>query len=239
MKLILKLIAGIIAGIIIGLFVPEFLIRLLITVKLIFGHFIGFVIPFIVFFFIASGISGLGKQSGNVVGFTVGIAYLSTLLAGLLAFLVASNIIPLFSPEKGVISDHVIIPPFFDIEIAPIMSVMTALISAFLFGIGIAKTDTLALKKVLDEGKNVIDLVITKIIIPFLPFYIASIFANLTAEGAIAEVLSIFAVVLLLAITLHWVWLTLLYVIAGLLCSSGSDEQRRRHPRHATFCQEK
>ncbi len=217
MKLILKLIAGIVVGIVIGLFVPEFLIRLLITIKLIFGNFLAFVVPFIVFFFVASGISGLGKQSGRIVGFTIGIAYFSTLLAGILAFVVASQVVPLFSPDQSVISEHVVLAPFFDIDLTPVMSVMTAIVSAFLFGIGVAKTETFALKKVIDEGKAVIDLVITKIIIPFLPFYIASIFANLTAEGAVAEVLSIFAVVLLLAVTLHWVWLTTQYIIAGLI----------------------
>lgn len=215
MKLVLKLIAGIVIGIILGLVAPEFIVRLLITIKTVFGSFIGFIIPFIILFFIASGVANLGQKSGRLVGTTVGIAYVSTIIAGLLAFFVAITFVPMFSPEQSAISEGSALTPFLKLEIAPVMGVVTALVAAFLFGIGMTKIKSKILKDAFDEGKRIIDLVISYIIIPFLPIYIASIFAQLAAEGTVFDTLKVFGVVLLLAIATHWIWLLIQYVAAG------------------------
>ncbi|WP_209124523.1 dicarboxylate/amino acid:cation symporter [Alkalihalobacillus sp. BA299] len=217
MKLIFKLIIGIIVGIILGLIAPDLTIRFLITLKVLFGSFIGFIIPFIILFFIASGVAGLGKSSGRLVGMTVGTAYISTILAGLLAFIIASIIVPLLAPESGNVTEGTVIEPFLILELAPMMGVVTALVTAFVFGIGIAKTEGEWLKKFFDEGKTIIELVIAKIIIPFLPVYIAGIFAELAASGEVFGTLKVFGVVLILAIVTHWVWLTIQYVVAGIV----------------------
>lgn len=80
-----------------------------------------------------------------------------------------------------------------------------------------AKTESKTLKVVFDEGKNIIDLVIAKIIIPFLPIYIATIFAELAGEGTVFGTLKVFGVVLVLAIVTHWIWLIVQYVAAGVV----------------------
>ncbi|WP_096199024.1 dicarboxylate/amino acid:cation symporter [Bacillus sp. FJAT-45350] len=217
MKLIFKLIIGIILGLFIGLIGPEFIVRSLITLKVLFGSFIGFIIPFIILFFIASGVANLGKNSGRLVGMTVGTAYVSTFLAGLLAFIVAIIIIPFLTTESGNVTDSSALEPFLTLEIAPMMGVVTALVTAFVFGIGVAKTSSENLKKIFDEGKSIIELVITRIIIPFLPFYIAGIFAELASEGTVFDTLKVFGVVLVLAIITHWAWLLIQYMVAGLI----------------------
>ncbi|UTR11124.1 dicarboxylate/amino acid:cation symporter [Evansella sp. LMS18] len=215
MKLILKLIAGIVAGIIIGITQIEFLTRLLLTVSDIFGQFIGFMIPLIILFFIASGVSQLGGESGKMVGYTVGLAYTSTLLAGIAAFIVAITVMPFISaggtpPEEGGGLEA-----FFSFEIAPLMGVITALVLAFVFGISMAKLQSGILIKVFDEGRAIVELIIRKVIIPFLPVYIAGIFAGLAAEGTVFETLRIFGLVLVTAIATHWVWIIIQYTIAG------------------------
>ncbi|MFC0558344.1 dicarboxylate/amino acid:cation symporter [Halalkalibacter alkalisediminis] len=217
MNLIVKLIIGIIAGIILGLFGPEFFIRVLITLKVLFGSFIGFIIPFIILFFIASGVAGLGKGSGRLVGMTVGTAYVSTIIAGLFAFILATMILPALTTESTSVTEGSALEPFLTIEIAPLMGVVTALLTAFVFGIGIAKTNGEWLKKFFDEGKAIIELVIAKIIIPFLPVYIAGIFAGMASEGTVFGTLKVFGVVLLLAIVTHWVWLLIQYSVAGMI----------------------
>ncbi|ARK29586.1 dicarboxylate/amino acid:cation symporter [Halalkalibacter krulwichiae] len=215
MNLIVKLIIGIVAGIVLGLFAPDFFIRVLITMKVLFGSFIGFIIPFIILFFIASGVAGLGKSSGKLVGMTVGTAYLSTIVAGLLAFLFATAIIPNVATEATNVAEGTALEPFLTIEIAPLMGVVTALLTAFVFGIGVAKTNAEWLKKFFDEGKAIIELVISKIIIPLLPIYIAGIFAEMASEGTVFETLKVFGIVLLLAIVMHWIWLLIQYSVAG------------------------
>ncbi len=216
MKLIFKLLLGIILGVTIGLIGPEFLIRILITIKAIFGSFINFIIPFIILFFIASGVAGLGKGSGKLVGKTVGTAYISTLLAGFLAFFVAMTVIPFLSTENQAVNEGSALEPYLEMEIAPLMGVVTALVTAFVFGIGITKIKGEWLKNIFDEGKNIIELVIAKVIIPLLPFYIAGVFAELGSEGTVFETLKVFGIVLLLAIVIHWVWLIIQYTIAGI-----------------------
>ncbi|KPZ60016.1 Serine/threonine transporter SstT [Pseudoalteromonas sp. P1-13-1a] len=218
MKLILKLIAGIVAGILVGLYVPLTGVELLFTIKELIGQLISFTIPLIILFFIASGIAGLPKGSGHLLGKTVGFAYSSTVIAGTLAFLLVSAVIPLLSGnitfEAEVATE---IGSFIDLEIPPLMGVMTALVTAFVFGIGMSQLELEALKKVSDQGRDVIDALLSKVIIPALPFYIAGVFAEMTVAGTVVDTLQTFGVVLIAALVMHWLWLTVLYVSTGLL----------------------
>jgi len=216
LKLIVKLIAGIVAGILLGMTQIEWIVRLAVTVKDLFGGFINFIVPLIILFFIASGISKLGKESGKLLGATVGTAYVSTLLAGILAFLVASFIMPHVASSGTAPEEGEGIKGFLDFEIEPLMGVLTALICAFVFGIGMTRVKSDSLMKVFDEGKSVIELTISKVVIPILPFYIAGIFAELAASGTVFHTLKVFGIVLIVAVLLHWVWLLVLYTVAGL-----------------------
>ncbi|TMW72921.1 dicarboxylate/amino acid:cation symporter [Alteribacter natronophilus] len=217
MKLILKLVAGIVAGILIGLLGVDWLTQTFVTIQVLFGEFINFIIPFIILFFIAAGVSKLGGGSGRLVGATVGTAYISTILAGIFAFFVAIAVVPRLSTEQAPVSDGDGLAPFFEFQLDPLMGVVTALVAAFVFGIGVAKTKSATLMAFFEEGKAIVDLVIRKIIIPFLPVYIASIFVEIAAEGEVFNTLSVFGVVLLVAIASHWIWLTIQFITAGAL----------------------
>ena len=218
MKLILKLIAGIVAGILVGLYVPLIGVELLFTVKEFIGQIISFTIPLIILFFIASGIAGLPKGSGHLLGKTVGFAYSSTIIAGTLAFLLVSAVIPFLSGsitfEAEVATE---IGSFIDLEIPPLMGVMTALVTAFVFGIGMSQLELDTLKKVSDQGRDVVDGLLSKVIIPALPFYIAGVFAEMTVAGTVVDTLQTFGVVLIAALVMHWLWLSVLYIATGVL----------------------
>lgn len=216
MKLIGKLLIGIVSGIIIGLLVPEVVIRIIVTFKEFFGQFLGFAIPLIIIFYIVSGIASFGKESGKMLGITGALAYTSTILAGTLAFIVALIVIPtLVGNGGGQAEETAGFEPIFELAIDPITGVMTALILAFVFGIGITRTKSPTLRAFFDEGKEIIERLIWKVIIPILPFYIASIFAEIAADGAVVQTLQTFGLVLVTAIAIHWVWLVILYSVAG------------------------
>ncbi|EAS42310.1 dicarboxylate/amino acid:cation symporter [Photobacterium profundum] len=218
MKLILKLISGILVGILLGFFAPDSIIRTLLTIKQLGGQLIGFTIPLIILFYITSGIASLPKNSGSLLGKTVALSYGSTIIAGSLAFLVASVVIAgLPESTVTVASSSDKLTSFLTLEIPPLFGVMTALATAFLFGLGISITDSQNLRKIADEGRNVIDLLLAKVIIPFLPLYIAGVFAEMSAEGTVFTTLKTFGVVLTLAIIMHWVWITIQYTITGLV----------------------
>ena len=218
MALILKLIAGIVLGILCGLYAPHAVTQLLLTFKALFGQLLFFIIPLLILFFITSGIAALPRNSGKLLGRTLSIAYLSTLVAGVLAFLVASIVVPMLTTAASAApaASGVSLTPFVEINVPPVFSVMTALTLAFVFGLGIAATQAQQLKQLSDQGRDIIQLTLSKLIIPLLPVYIAGVFAQMAAAGTVFGTLKTFGVVLVLAVVLHWAWIITLYVIAGI-----------------------
>ncbi|WP_429165206.1 dicarboxylate/amino acid:cation symporter [Aeromonas dhakensis] len=217
MKLVLKLVAGILAGLLLGLYAPEWVARLLFTAKTVIGQLITFTIPLIILFFIMSGIASLPKNSGKLLGKTVALSYCSTILAGLFAFTVASNLIPrLTSAAESTAESAIKLTSYINLEIPPLFGVMSALAAAFVFGIGISATQATDLRRVADQGRDIIDRLLAKVIIPLLPFYIAGVFVEMTVEGTVFATLKTFGVVLVMAIIMHWLWLSVLFVGTGL-----------------------
>lgn len=217
MKLVLKLVAGILAGLLLGLYAPEWVARVLFTAKTVIGQLITFTIPLIILFFIMSGIASLPKNSGKLLGKTVALSYCSTILAGLFAFTVASNLIPRLTTAAEPTAESVIkLASYINLEIPPLFGVMSALAAAFVFGIGISATQATDLRRVADQGRDIIDRLLAKVIIPLLPFYIAGVFVEMTVEGTVFATLKTFGVVLVMAIIMHWLWLSVLFVGTGL-----------------------
>ncbi|PSW19004.1 dicarboxylate/amino acid:cation symporter [Photobacterium sanctipauli] len=217
MKLILKLIAGIVLGILLGFYAPDIIIRALLTIKQLGGQLIGFTIPLIILFYITSGIASLPKNSGSLLSKTVALSYGSTIIAGSLAFIVASTVIsnvPQAAVDGGESAHN--LTSFITLEIPPMFGVMTALATAFLFGLGISVTDSKPLKALAEDGRSIIDLLLAKVIIPLLPFYISGVFAEMAADGTVFSTLKTFGMVLALAIFMHWVWITIQYTVTGL-----------------------
>src|SRR5690625_1331967 len=219
-KLLIKIIIAIALGILLGAFVPEWAIKVFATFNDIFGSFLGFVIPLIIIGFIIPGIGSLGKGAGKLLGITALVAYASTIIAGIVAYFIAKGLYPtmlkgqsatnLDDPSEGLISGY--LEDFF---IEPPLDVLTALILSFVVGIGIAVINGQALLNVMDEFKNIIEVVISKVIIPLLPFHIFGIFANMTYAGQVSTIISVFAKVFILIIILHLLYLVSIYITAG------------------------
>ncbi|WP_323894341.1 dicarboxylate/amino acid:cation symporter [Aeromonas allosaccharophila] len=217
MKLVLKLIAGILAGLLLGLYAPEWVARVLFTAKTVIGQLITFTIPLIILFFIMSGIASLPKNSGKLLGKTVALSYCSTILAGLFAFTVASHLIPLLTTAaEPTTATAIKLASYVNLEIPPLFGVMSALAAAFVFGIGISATQATDLRRVADQGRDIIDRLLARVIIPLLPFYIAGVFVEMTVEGTVFATLKTFGVVLVMAILMHWIWLSVLFIGTGL-----------------------
>jgi len=213
-----RLIIGIITGVILGSIMPESVVRILVTFRDIFGEFLNYIIPFIIIAFVAPGIADLGKDAGKLLGITTGLAYLSTIIAGFSAFFIGKALLPNLvsagnasNPEEGLLSG------FFEIAIDPMMGVMTALVTAFLFGLGMAaiKHRSESLYDVLNDFKDIIEKAIQNVIIPLLPFYIAAVFANMTYAGDIFKTMTTFIKVFALVIILHIVYLLVIYIVSG------------------------
>ncbi|SHI89598.1 dicarboxylate/amino acid:cation symporter [Lutispora thermophila] len=215
-----KLIIAIVLGIIIGSIAPQWVIRLLATFNGIFGNFLGFAIPLIIIGFVAPGIGDLGKGAGKLLAITTGIAYISTIISGLTAYFTSATLLPIMltpgslainpeNPEEALLSG------FFNVEMAPIFGVMTALLLAFTIGIGISVIKGDTLKNFMHEFQEIIEKMISNIIIPLLPYHIAGIFANMTHAGQVATIMSVFAKVFAMIIALHIIIIIVQYLVAG------------------------
>lgn len=220
MGLLPKLIIAIIVGIIIGRFGTQWMVRLLATFNGLFGNFLNFIIPLIIIGFVAPGIGDLGADAGKLLAITAGIAYGSTIFSGSLAYFTASMVLPTFlkvgalnvgaaNPEEALLS------PYFQVDMPPMFGVMTALLLAFTLGLGIAAIKKETIKKFMSEFQEIIEKVISNIIIPLLPFHIAGIFANMTHAGQVATILSVFSRVFVMVILLHIAVLIIQFIVGG------------------------
>ncbi|MGR5145241.1 dicarboxylate/amino acid:cation symporter [Photobacterium alginatilyticum] len=216
MNLIIKLLCGILIGILMGMFAPEVIVQGLITAKYLVSQLIKFTIPLLILFYVTSGIASLPKNSGKLLSKTVGLAYLSTLGAGIVAFMVAKSLFPILLSGAGELPEaDTVLTPFLALQIPPVMNIMTALTIAFIFGLGISNTGAEQLKKVSDQGRDIIEMFLNKVMIPALPFYIAGVFADMTIKGTVFATLQTFSLVLIAVVAMHWFWLSFQFVTAG------------------------
>lgn len=218
-----KLILGILAGIAIGKMKVLFVVELLATFNNIFGSFLGFIIPLIIIGFVAPGIGNLGKSAGKLLGGSTILAYVSTIIAGSFAYVVDTNIFPkLLNVGSFILHDttnpeEALVKSLINIKIAPLMDVMTALVLAFVLGLGIAYLKEDTVKKFMDEFQLIVEGTIKSVIIPLLPFHISGIFANMTYAGKVEMIIAVFAKVFIVIIILHILILLFQYTVAGSL----------------------
>jgi Na+/H+-dicarboxylate symporter len=218
MKIILKLLAGMAAGLLLGFFAPAWAVRTLLTVHALVGELIKFTIPLIILFYIASGIASLPRGSGKLLGRTIAFSYASTLLAGVLAFLVASAALPVIAPAAAEAGREThALKPFFDLAVPPLFGVISALAAAFVFGIGISATRSESLLQLFADGRDIVERLLARVIIPLLPLYIAGVFAGMAADGSVFTTLRAFGTVLVLVVAMQTVWLLGLYTVTGVL----------------------
>lgn len=219
-SLLFKVFVAIVLGIVFGLYMPEWFNRIFATFNAFFGQFLSFAIPLIIMGLIMPAISDLGKEAGKMLLLTAAIAYGSTLFSGFMTFFTASNIFP------GLLAEHVNstaeiaentkeLTPFFSIEIPAVIDVMSALVLAFVIGLGLAYQEKSTLKLVVSDFQTIIMQVIEKVIIPLLPLFILGIFASMSYSGQVFEILSVFLNIIGVIFGLHILLLILQYVIAG------------------------
>ena len=216
-----KVLLAIAMGIVFGLFVPEWFTRIALTFNNIFGNFLNFVIPLLILGLVAPGIADLGSKAGRLLVITAALAYAFTLFSGFGTFFTSLGVLPrlLGGTEMSAPGETAATPlqPFFTVEMPPLMGVMTALILAFVLGLGMAYIHSDKLKGMMDDFKLIIERVISKVIIPLLPFYIFGIFLSMTQSGQVSGILGIFLKLIVIIFVMTVVLLLIQFSIAGLV----------------------
>ena len=221
LSLIKRIFVAIILGILIGLGCShinlDIPIRILMTFNVIFGNLLSFLIPLIIVGFIVPGIASLGNKSGKGLFITTLISYVSTFLIGILTFFIGRVVLPKFIVRASLSTGSVNVDPYFTIDIPPMFGVMSALVFAFILGIGISRIKNNSLLKVSEEFNHVISLTIKNVLIPLVPIYILSIFSKLSYNGEIFTTLKSFGFVYLVLFSIQGSYLVVQYVLAGTL----------------------
>ncbi len=213
--LILKLVVAVILGGILGYVSNATAISIVLMIKYILGQVIFFTIPLIIIGFVASSITQLKSGASQLLSVSVGIAYLSTLGAALMSMGAGYLMIPKLDMQTSLETLKEVPGLIFELEIPPIMSVMSALVLSILLGLGVSWAKSEIFEKVLMEFQDIILMIVTKIVMPLLPIFIGATFAELSYEGSLTKYVPIFISVIIIAIVGHCIWLAVIYLVAG------------------------
>lgn len=214
-----KIIVAIILGICLGMFTPETPVRIFVTFNGLFSEFLGFLIPLIIVGLVTPAIADIGKGAGKMLLVTAMLAYGATIFSGFLTYGVGESVFPsLISDDLKLtqISQADGVKPYFTVAIPASLNVMTSLVMAFTFGLGIAHLGTQSLKNVFSEFRDIITMTIQAVVLPLLPIYIFGIFFNMTFSGEVFKVLSVFVKIIGVIFIMHIFLLILQYTIASI-----------------------
>ena len=230
-----RLLLGIVLGLILGLFLPENAMVLVVTVKYVLGQLITFCVPLIIIGFIAPSITRLGNSATRMLSVAVAIAYVSSVLAAFMSMGAGYAIIPHLSIVTDPESLRDLPEAAFKLDIPQIMPVMSALVFSVLVGIAAVWTKASTITAVLEEFQQIVLKIVENVLIPVLPFFIASTFCGLAYEGSITKQLPVFLVVIILVMIGHIIWLTVLYTCASIYSGrSGLEVIRHYGPAYLT-----
>ena len=211
-----KLLVGVVLGILIGLVIPNGgILQVIVTVKYILNQLISFCVPLIIIGFIAPSIVKLGSNASRMLGVALLIAYVSSVGAALFSMAAGYAIIPNLNIVSTVDGLKEVPEAIFQLDIPAIMSVMSALVFSVLVGLAATWTNAKVIANVLQEFQEIVLKIVTKVIIPILPIFIACTFCTLSYEGTITKQLPIFLIVVIIVMIGHYIWLALLYGLGG------------------------
>ena len=218
-RLVLALVIGLVAGLVMNSMEESSLVtgilNVIVTVKYISGQFISFCVPLIVIGFIAPSITRMGNNASRMLGFALLIAYVSSIGAAFSSTIAGFAILPHLSIDPNVDGLKELPDVIFQLQIPPIMSVMTALFFSVTVGLAAVWNHATLTTNILEEFQKIVLSIVTKFLIPVLPLLIGTTFWTLAYEGSITKQLPIFLIIIVIVMVGHYLWLTLLYGIAS------------------------
>lgn len=210
-----RLLLGVAVGIVVGLVANEAVMNVVVTLKFVLGEFINFCVPLIVIGFIAPSITKLGNNASRMLGVALVIAYVSSIGAAFMSTGAGYALIPHLNIASQVEGLKELPEVIFQLEIPQIMGVMSALVLSVLIGLAATWTKAKTITAILDEFQKIVLQIVSKIVIPVLPFFIALTFCALSYEGTITRQLPVFLKVIVIVMIGHYIWLALLYAVGG------------------------
>ena len=221
-SLLWQVLIAIVAGIVLGQFLPAPVARLFVTFNGLFGNFLNFIISLIIIGLIIPAIADLGKGAGRLLLITALIAYGSTVFSGFFTYFSGEAIFPRLiaqSVQTAAVDNpgEMALKPFFTVEMPAPFDIMTALLLSFCIGLGLSAIPGNTLRMAAADLRDIVTLLIEKVIIPLLPPYIFGIFLNMTISGQVASIISVFVKIIIVIFVLHILLLLIQFSLAGLV----------------------
>ena len=223
-----KLLLGILVGTVLGRFLGEGPMQVVVAAKNVVNQVIMFIVPLIVIAFIAPSITKLGSNASRMLGVAVVLAYGSTILACFMSMGVGYALIPGLAIKTDA-TVKALPEDIFALQIPQIMPVMSALVFALLIGLAAVWAKAETTMKLLAEFQEIILKIVEKVVIPVLPIYIALTFCCLSWDGTVTEQFPAFVQIILIVIVMHFVWMAVLYGVAGLYSKKNPSEVFRHY----------
>ena len=219
LPLLARILIAIFLGIVLGRIMPLWMLSIFTTFNALFSSLLKFLIPLIIVGLVMPAIADIGKSAGRLLIITVAIAYGSTVLSGLFSYAVSSSIFPQLITPSAIATvegaTDAIAPPYFTLAIPPLLDVMSALVLAFIAGLGMAYMGLPRMKGIADDLRTLVEKTIGVAVIPLLPLYIFGIFAEMTRSGQAWHIVITFAAIIGIIFAMHIALLLMQYCIAG------------------------
>ena len=210
-----RLILALAIGIGLGQLFEEGAMKIVVSLQYVLGQFITFCVPLIVIGFIAPSITRMGNNASKMLGLAVILAYLSSIFAAFMSTGAGYALIPHLAINTDVEALRELQPAVFQLNIPQIMSVMSALALSLMLGLAAVWTKSTLTCQLLEEFQHIVLTIVQKVIIPLLPIYICTTFCSLSYQGMITHQLPAFVQIILIVMAGHYIWLAILYLIAG------------------------
>ena len=224
-----RLIVALVIGIGLGQIFGESVMKVIVSIQYILGQLITFCVPLIIIGFIAPSITRMGNNASKMLGLAVVIAYLSSICAAFLSTLAGYTLIPHLSIATDIEGLKDLPEVVFQLNIPQIMPVMSALAFSLLIGLAAVWTKSELTCNLLEEFQHIVLKIVESVIIPVLPIYICFTFCNLSYQGMITHQLPAFIQVVLIVMIGHYIWLAVLYLIAGAYSGKNPMEVLRHY----------
>ena len=230
-----KLMVGVLAGVVIGLVLSstdgnafsKAILNIVVTLKYILNQIINFCIPLIIIAFIAPSITQMGKNASKLLLIAVTIAYSSSVGAALFSTAAGYALIPHLSISSTADGLKELPAAVFELSIPQIMPVMSALVFSIMIAAAWTKAELIS--DLLEEFQKIVLAIVSRIMIPILPFFIGLTFCGLSYEGSITKQVPVFLKIIIIVLIGHYIWMTLLYTIAGLYSKKNPIEVIRHY----------
>jgi Na+/H+-dicarboxylate symporter len=225
---IVRLLLAVVIGLLAGPFISAEVMKVVLVVKQVCGQIIFFLVPLIIIGFVAPSIAQLRGNVTRLLLFAFGLAYLSSIGAAFFGMLTGYQLIPWLDIQPAATASQPLPEVLFKLEIPPLLSVMSALLTAILLGLGCLWIHSKEWDTLLVGFREMVLEWVKRVLIPVLPVYVAANFCVLGYQGDIAR-LGVFLPVILIVIVCHYIWLALLYGLAALYSGKNSWQVLRHY----------